>query len=73
MVGDVLLLQTTVNTVGTKSVTLSQALVSEETGGIIADAKITNVFFDTKTQETLHIMENLGNFWSDLKQPADVV
>lgn len=64
--GDKLRVETRVMKAGHKSVTLQQEILKIETGILLVDAQVTNVFFDMDTKETVPVEPDLVDLWPDL-------
>lgn len=59
LLGQHLVIETTVSKIGNKSSILSQIIRCKETNNIIIDAEVTFVLFDTKTNKSLPIIDDL--------------
>jgi len=51
---------------GHKSVTLQQEILQIETGILLVDAQVTDVFFSMDTKETVSVEPDLVDLWPDL-------
>ncbi len=61
LLGQYLIIETTVSKIGNKSSVLSQIIRCKETGNIIIDAEVTFVLFDTKANKSLAIKGDILN------------
>jgi len=59
LLGQHLVIETTVDKIGNKSSILSQIIRCKETNKIIIDAEVTFVLFDMKTNKSLPIVDDL--------------
>lgn len=59
LLGQHLVIETTINKIGNKSSILSQIIRCKETNNIIIDAEVTFVLFDMKTNKSLPIVDDL--------------
>jgi thioesterase III len=63
--GDILSVETKVKERSDRSVTMGQKVFLKDSGTLIADATVTNVFLDAKTGQII-TTEELADFWADL-------
>jgi thioesterase-3 len=64
--GDVLDIQTRLSKIGKTSGVLRQEIYEKGTGGLIADADVTFVIADAKTQKPLNLKDQLKDVITDL-------
>ncbi len=65
VVGDVLRIETDLLKKGSRSITMEQKVFLNETGTLIAEAQITNVFLNESSGE-IKSVEDLVSLWPDL-------
>jgi len=63
--GDILVIATDIKKRSDRSVSFYQEILLKETGELIADATVTNVFLDSETSKVI-TTEALAEFWPDL-------
>ncbi len=66
VLGDLLQIETFVARHTTRSFTMGQRIFNHETGALVAEADVTNVFLDGSTHEVCSIDEKMQNAWPDL-------
>lgn len=66
VVGDSLLIETMPIKAGSTSFVVRQKIFHKESGTLIAEAEITNVFLNQKTGELVSITEEMTKAWTDL-------
>ncbi len=67
-IGQVLIIETGVVRKGRKSVTMKQKVFLRDTGTLIADADVKNVFLDLNTGKTMLVNDEFNSFWLDLAE-----
>jgi len=72
ILGDILEVRTDISTIGTRSGVIHQEIILQGTGAIVADADVTFVIVDSKTQKALPFKENLHALFDRLADPKDI-
>ncbi len=72
VLGDMLEVRTTLSSIGNKSSVLHQEIIRQKTGEVVADADVTYVIVDSKTQKALPLKGNLAAFFGRLADPKGI-
>ena len=70
MVGDLLRVETEPIRVGSSSLVVAQSIKHADSGKLVVDAKITNVFLDAANGKTVSVRDNFVTHWPGLGSAA---